>query len=95
MPFVQLALSIYLVHRAVDAIVRGARSGEIGDGKIFITELGECIRIRSGERGSEDIVGSAVNTAEASTPVYVVLMKVNSMNAKERDFGGSDICELR
>jgi nitrogen regulatory protein P-II 2 len=31
--------------------VRGARTGEIGDGKIFVMELSQCIRIRSGEVG--------------------------------------------
>ncbi|MGL4464339.1 MAG: P-II family nitrogen regulator [Planctomycetia bacterium] len=35
----------------VEAIVNSARTGEIGDGKIFITDLGECIRIRTGEAG--------------------------------------------
>lgn len=36
---------------AIDAIVKGARSGEIGDGKIFIMDLAECVRIRTGETG--------------------------------------------
>jgi nitrogen regulatory protein P-II 1 len=36
----------------VDAIIRGARSGEIGDGKIFILPIEETIRIRTGETGS-------------------------------------------
>jgi nitrogen regulatory protein P-II 2 len=48
----EIAVNEDFVKRAVDAIIRGARSGEIGDGKIFITELGECIRIRSGETGA-------------------------------------------
>ncbi len=39
------------VQPAVDAIVKGARSGQIGDGKIFILPMEECIRIRSGETG--------------------------------------------
>lgn len=39
------------VQPAVDAIVKGARTGSIGDGKIFILPLEECIRIRSGETG--------------------------------------------
>jgi nitrogen regulatory protein P-II 2 len=39
------------VKPAVDAIVTGARSGNIGDGKIFILPMEECIRIRSGETG--------------------------------------------
>ena len=39
----------------IDAIISGARTGEIGDGKIFILDLAECIRIRTGERGGEAI----------------------------------------
>lgn len=45
------------VEVAVDAIVRAARSGsgEVGDGKVFIRPLEECIRIRTGERGPSAI----------------------------------------
>jgi nitrogen regulatory protein PII len=39
----------------VDAIVRGARTGEIGDGKIFIRSVEETIRIRTGETGVDAI----------------------------------------
>jgi len=39
------------VQPTVDAIIKGARTGNIGDGKIFILPLEECIRIRSGETG--------------------------------------------
>lgn len=39
------------VNKTVDAIVAGARTGEIGDGKIFVLPMDECIRIRTGERG--------------------------------------------
>jgi len=44
------------VQPTVDVIVKGARSGEIGDGKIFILPLDDVIRIHSGERG-RDAVG--------------------------------------
>jgi len=43
------------VDRTVEAIIKGARTGNIGDGKIFILDLPECIRIRTGERGNEAI----------------------------------------
>ena len=43
------------VDTTVNAIIKGARTGEIGDGKIFVLDLPECIRIRTGERGSEAI----------------------------------------
>ena len=39
----------------IEAIIKGARIGEIGDGKIFIINLYECIRIRTGETGSDAI----------------------------------------
>lgn len=39
------------VEPAVEAIVNAARTGKIGDGKIFLSDVSECIRIRTGERG--------------------------------------------
>ena len=42
-----------LVERAVDAIVNAARTGRIGDGKIFVSEVLEVVRIRTGERGDQ------------------------------------------
>ena len=47
----EIAVNDQYVKPAVDAIVRGARTGNIGDGKIFVVALEECIRIRSGETG--------------------------------------------
>ena len=44
-----------MVERAVEAIVAAARTGRIGDGKIFISPVEEVIRIRTGERGSDAI----------------------------------------
>jgi nitrogen regulatory protein P-II 1 len=45
------------VERTITAIIKGARNngGSVGDGKIFVTPLLECIRIRTGERGGEAI----------------------------------------
>ncbi|MCG6154437.1 P-II family nitrogen regulator [Rubinisphaera margarita] len=39
----------------IDTILRTARTGQIGDGKIFVTDLSEAIRIRTGETGEESI----------------------------------------
>lgn len=50
-----IAVNEEFVDPTVDAIIKGARSGNIGDGKIFVTELKECIRIRTGEKGSDAI----------------------------------------
>ncbi|MEY3016208.1 MAG: P-II family nitrogen regulator [Burkholderiaceae bacterium] len=44
-----------LVDRAVDAIVQAARTGRIGDGKIFVQPIDQVIRIRTGETGHEAI----------------------------------------
>ena len=40
------------VKPTIEAITEGARTGQIGDGKIFVLELKECMRIRTGETGS-------------------------------------------
>jgi len=44
-----------VVERAVEAIVNAARTGRIGDGKIFVSSIEEVVRIRTGERGEEAI----------------------------------------
>jgi len=51
----EIAVNDDYVERTVEAIIGGARTGEIGDGKIFVLDLPECIRIRTGERGSTAI----------------------------------------
>jgi nitrogen regulatory protein P-II 1 len=52
----EIAVNSEFVDATVEAIIAGARSGNIGDGKIFIQDLNECIRIRTGEKG-EDAIG--------------------------------------
>ncbi len=44
-----------MVERAVEAITQAAKTGRIGDGKIFITTIEDAIRVRTGERGAEAI----------------------------------------
>jgi nitrogen regulatory protein P-II 1 len=51
----EIAINDDFVRPTIDAIIRGARTGEIGDGKIFMVPLEECIRIRSGETGKAAI----------------------------------------
>ena len=51
----EIAVNEDYVKPTVDAIIKGARTGEIGDGKIFIVDLAECIRIRTGETGGAAI----------------------------------------
>lgn len=52
---IEIAVNEDYVETAVNALIKGAKTGNIGDGKIFITELQRCIRIRTGEEGSEAI----------------------------------------
>jgi nitrogen regulatory protein P-II 2 len=43
------------VEKAIGAILGGARTGQVGDGKIFVAPLDDCVRIRTGERGTSAI----------------------------------------
>ena len=51
----EIAVNEKFVEPAVQAIMKGARIGNIGDGKIFIVDLAECVRIRTGETGCDAI----------------------------------------
>jgi nitrogen regulatory protein P-II 2 len=51
----EIAVSEAFVQKTIDAIVAGARTGEIGDGKIFVTPIEQAVRIRSGETGEAAI----------------------------------------
>jgi len=51
----EVAVNQQFLEQTVNAIIEGARTGEIGDGKIFVLDLAECIRIRTGDRGSAAI----------------------------------------
>ena len=52
---IEIAVNEDFVQPTIDAIIKGARTGNIGDGKIFITDLPRCIRIRTGEEGNDAI----------------------------------------
>jgi nitrogen regulatory protein P-II 1 len=55
---IEIAVNDAFVEAAVESIVHAARtpeSGQIGDGKIFVLDLEDCVRIRTGERGSQAI----------------------------------------
>ena len=47
----EIAVNENFVEPTVKAIIKGAKTGEIGDGKIFVLDLPQCIRIRTGETG--------------------------------------------
>ena len=48
---VEVVVTDMAVERVIDAIIRCARTGNIGDGKIFVTNVEEAVRVRTGERG--------------------------------------------
>lgn len=49
---VEIAVNEDFVEPTIRAIIKGAKTGEMGDGKIFVMDLKECVRIRTEERGS-------------------------------------------
>ena len=51
----EIAVNEEFVDRTIKAIIKGARTGKIGDGKIFLLDLPRCIRIRTGDEGPQAI----------------------------------------
>jgi nitrogen regulatory protein P-II 1 len=51
----EIAVNEEFVEPTIEAIIKGARTGNIGDGKIFVLDLPQCIRIRTQERGNKAI----------------------------------------
>ena len=51
----EIAVNDKFLPAALEAITKGSRTGRVGDGKIFILDLEQCIRIRTGETGGEAI----------------------------------------
>ena len=51
----EIAVNDNFVQPALDALIKGARTGELGDGKIFVLPLERCVRIRTGEEGHDAI----------------------------------------
>jgi nitrogen regulatory protein P-II 2 len=52
---IELAVADEILEQVTEAIVEAARTGKIGDGKIFVTDLIQAVRIRTGETGSEAV----------------------------------------
>ena len=50
---VEIAVDDTIVEQVIEAITNVARTGKIGDGKIFVTQLSQAVRIRTGESGAE------------------------------------------
>ena len=51
----EIAVTESFLDKTVDTIIQSARTGEIGDGKIFVLDMADCIRIRTGEHGRDAI----------------------------------------
>ena len=52
---IEVAINSEQVDKTIDAITSAAKTGQIGDGKIFVLSLEDCVRIRTGERGGQAI----------------------------------------
>ena len=52
---VEVIIADALVERAIEAIIKAARTGKIGDGKIFVTNVEQAVRIRTGESGEDAV----------------------------------------
>jgi nitrogen regulatory protein P-II 1 len=52
---VEVVVPDSLVERAMDAVVKAAHTGKIGDGKIFVVDVGQVVRIRTGETGEDAV----------------------------------------
>ncbi len=52
---IELAVADDIAEQVIEAIANTARTGKIGDGKVFVTDLVEAIRIRTGETGAEAV----------------------------------------
>jgi nitrogen regulatory protein P-II 1 len=53
--YVQIVVRDVNLDKTIDALIKSARTGEVGDGKIFISTITESIRIRTGEKGDESL----------------------------------------
>jgi nitrogen regulatory protein P-II 1 len=52
---VEVILADAMVDKAIDALIKAARTGKIGDGKIFVTDVSQVVRIRTGETGEDAV----------------------------------------
>jgi nitrogen regulatory protein P-II 1 len=52
---IEIGVNDELVEPTIEALIKGARTGEIGDGKIFMYDLDEAVRISTGERGQKAV----------------------------------------
>ena len=53
--YLQIIVRDVNLQKTIDALIQSARTGEVGDGKIFVSTIDESIRIRTGEKGDESL----------------------------------------
>lgn len=58
---VEIVVEDFLVDRVVEKVIAAARTGEVGDGKIFIIPVKEVVRIRTGEKDEEAVGGESIS----------------------------------
>jgi nitrogen regulatory protein P-II 1 len=61
---IEIAVNDDFIKPTIEAITRGARTDSMGDGKIFVIPMEECVRIRTGESGPDAIGGFSVHVSE-------------------------------
>ena len=54
---IEIVVEDNLVNKIINAIIKGARTGKIGDGKIFVSDVKEAVKIRTGEKGKKALNG--------------------------------------
>jgi nitrogen regulatory protein P-II 2 len=52
---IEVAVTDEILERVIETIIHSAKTGKVGDGKIFVTDLGKAFRIRTGETGNQAI----------------------------------------
>ena len=52
---IEVVVTDQLAEPAIEAVIKSARTGKIGDGKVFVTDIGQVVRIRTGETGEQAI----------------------------------------
>ena len=69
---IEMACSEAFVERTIQAICEGARSGEVGDGKIFVQSLDMVVRIRTGERDDEALTAVNADEVQRNTQMFEI-----------------------
>jgi nitrogen regulatory protein P-II 1 len=72
---IEMACSEAFVEPAIAAIIEGARTGEVGDGKIFVQPIEEVVRIRTGERNDSALTAVNAEAVQRKSIAYRVVVE--------------------